>query len=210
MFGLGFGAPTINGTGNVGDAKTGDIVYDTSSNKFAGRTNTAWLSFAFESDSVPVGSILPFAGSTAPDGYLLCDGASKDKTTYAALYAVIGNTYGGDATTFKLPDLRGIFLKGAGTTDREEGKDAAGNYYNGTLGTYGQDQMQGHRHNAQYLPMETNNYFSAGINSTVLQGAGSGTTFAHTITGDGTNGTPRSGALTEPAHVGVNFIIKCQ
>lgn len=55
---------------------------------------------------VPTGTILPFGGSKAPSGYLLCDGAQVSRTTYAALFAVIGTTYGnGDGvTTFHLPN----------------------------------------------------------------------------------------------------------
>lgn len=55
---------------------------------------------------LPVGSILPFGGSTAPSGYLLCNGATISRTTYANLFAKIGTTYGaGDgSTTFALPN----------------------------------------------------------------------------------------------------------
>ena len=55
----------------------------------------------------PVGSIKPFAGTTVPDGYLLCDGSAISRTTYAALFAVIGTAYGtGDgSTTFNLPNF---------------------------------------------------------------------------------------------------------
>jgi len=57
--------------------------------------------------------------STAPSGYLLCDGSAVSRTTYADLFAVIGETFGpGDgSTTFNLPDFRGIFPRGAGTND---------------------------------------------------------------------------------------------
>lgn len=57
----------------------------------------------------PTGSIKPFAGTTIPDGYLLCDGSAVSRTTYAALFAVIGTTYGtGDgSTTFNLPNFTG-------------------------------------------------------------------------------------------------------
>jgi len=57
----------------------------------------------------PVGVITAYAGSTAPTGYLICNGAAVSRTTYAALYAIIGTTYGtGDgSTTFNLPDLTG-------------------------------------------------------------------------------------------------------
>ncbi len=62
----------------------------------------------------PVGTILPFAGpdNAIPDGYLLCDGALSDKNEYQALYAVIGNAWGGNSTHFRLPDCRGMFLRG--------------------------------------------------------------------------------------------------
>ena len=58
---------------------------------------------------VPVGTVFDFAGSSAPSGYLMCDGSAVLRTTYSALFAVIGTTYGsGDgSTTFNVPDGRG-------------------------------------------------------------------------------------------------------
>lgn len=54
---------------------------------------------------VPVGTLIPFAGNYAPQGYLLCDGSAISRTDYASLFAVIGTTYGaGDGnSTFNLP-----------------------------------------------------------------------------------------------------------
>ena len=56
--------------------------------------------------SLTPGFIAPFAGSTAPDGWLICDGSAVSRTTYADLFAVIGTTYGtGDGnSTFNLPN----------------------------------------------------------------------------------------------------------
>lgn len=73
----------------------------------------------------PTGSLLDFAGSSAPDGYLLCDGTAVSRTTYANLFAVIGIVYGsGDgSTTFNVPDSRSRVLAG---------KAASGTF--GTLG----------------------------------------------------------------------------
>lgn len=70
----------------------------------------------------PVGSVLAYSGTTAPSGYLLCDGSAVSRTTYASLYAVIGNScgYGDNTTTFNLPDFRGQFLRGQ---DRGRGLD---------------------------------------------------------------------------------------
>jgi microcystin-dependent protein len=63
---------------------------------------------------VPTGMISPFAGTSAPTGFLMCDGAPVSRTTYATLFATIGVAYGqGDnSTTFNVPDLRGKFLRG--------------------------------------------------------------------------------------------------
>lgn len=63
---------------------------------------------------VPVGIVSAFAGSTAPEGWLFCDGSAISREAYDALYAVIGSTYGdGDgSTTFNLPDLRGRVAAG--------------------------------------------------------------------------------------------------
>lgn len=61
------------------------------------------------------GIIIPFAGTVAPQGCLFCDGAAVSRTTYAALFAVIGTTYGaGDGeTTFNVPDLAGRVVIGS-------------------------------------------------------------------------------------------------
>jgi len=68
---------------------------------------TNWTALSC-SPSIPIGTISIYAGSTAPAGYLICDGSAVSRTTYAALFAIIGTTYGaGDgSTTFNLPDLR--------------------------------------------------------------------------------------------------------
>jgi microcystin-dependent protein len=60
------------------------------------------------------GMVVDFAGSTAPEGWLECDGSAVSRTTYADLFAAIGVIHGsGDgSTTFNLPDARGIFRRG--------------------------------------------------------------------------------------------------
>jgi len=66
--------------------------------------------------TVPTGTVSAFAGSTAPTGYALCDGSAVNRTSQAALFGVIGTTYGaGDgSTTFNLPDLKGRVVAGMG------------------------------------------------------------------------------------------------
>lgn len=57
----------------------------------------------------PTGTVVPFAGTSAPTGWLFCFGQAVSRTTYADLFSALGTTYGaGDgSTTFALPDLRG-------------------------------------------------------------------------------------------------------
>ena len=57
---------------------------------------------------LPPGFLMPYAATGAPAGWLACDGSAVSRTTYAALFAIIGTTWGvGDgSTTFNLPDLR--------------------------------------------------------------------------------------------------------
>ena len=68
-------------------------------------------------DPSPIGSIQAYGGSTAPTGWLMCDGSAVSRSTYAMLFSVIGTTYGeGDgSTTFNLPDLTGKVAVGSGT-----------------------------------------------------------------------------------------------
>lgn len=81
------------------------------------------------------GVVLPFAGSSAPNGWLLCHGQAVSRTTYNALFAAIGTTFGsGDgSTTFNLPDLRGRVA--AGKDDM--GGSAAGRLTNAGTGNPG-------------------------------------------------------------------------
>lgn len=64
---------------------------------------------SISTSTMPVGSVLDYAGSTAPSGYLLCYGQAISRNTYSDLFGVVGTTYGsGDgSTTFNVPDLRG-------------------------------------------------------------------------------------------------------
>lgn len=76
-----------------------------------GYADTFYASIA---NALPPGLVLPYAGSSAPTGWLLCYGQAVDRSTYATLFALISTTYGvGDgSTTFNLPDLRGRVAAG--------------------------------------------------------------------------------------------------
>lgn len=91
----------------------------------------------------PVGTIIPFGSVTPPQGFLYCDGSAVSRAQYSKLFTTIGTSYGsGDgSTTFNLPDLRGVFLRGAGS------QTFGSVTYSGTLGTKQNDQFQTHGHN---------------------------------------------------------------
>ena len=85
---------------------------------------TAWVR---SSVGVQTGTIIAFAGSSAPTGYLACNGAAVSRTTYSALFKVIGTRWGSGngSTTFNLPNLNsGRFLRG---------NSSAGGYNNAGL-----------------------------------------------------------------------------
>lgn len=76
---------------------------------------------------IPAGLVSPFAGDSIPAGWLLCDGSPISRTEYARLYEAIGVCWGvGDgSTTFNLPDLRGLFLRGvSGDSGNDEDADS--------------------------------------------------------------------------------------
>lgn len=78
---------------------------------------------AFVADlGVPIGGIIPYAGSEAPYGYLLCDGSEVERTKFSDLFDILGTTYNGaiplvGVGTFRVPDLRGRFPLGKDNMD---------------------------------------------------------------------------------------------
>lgn len=97
------------------DALSGNELWD---GRLVFNTDAAHLEVALPGGGwdqiLPVGAVVPFGGSVVPDGFLLADGSEVSRTTYAALYAIMGDTFGaGDgSTTFNLPDLRQRFPLG--------------------------------------------------------------------------------------------------
>lgn len=63
--------------------------------------------------ATPVGSITAYGGSTAPTGWLLCQGGVVSKTTYPKLWEAIGYAFGGSGDSFHVPDLRGRVAAGS-------------------------------------------------------------------------------------------------
>lgn len=131
----------------------------------------------------PAGMLAPYAGSTAPDGWLLCAGQAVSRTTYAGLFSVISTIYGaGDnSTTFNIPDLRG---RGAVGKD-DMGGTAANRVTAGisgiagiTLGAFGGSEnihLHSHANTATFT------------GSAVTSGAGSAHQHANTLTNNAVN-----------------------
>ena len=97
--------------------------------------------------TAPSGAVVSFAGTTAPAGWLICDGSLVSRATYPALFAAIGVTFGaGDGnTTFALPDLRGRTVlgvgQGAGLTARTLGDTFGAETHTLTI-----NEMPSHNH----------------------------------------------------------------
>lgn len=142
------GSDTINDAGLSGaslniTAKTMLILVSDGVSKF-------FVISKFVNESgVPVGAVESFAMSSAPAGWLKCNGSAVSRTTYPALFAVIGTTFGAGngTTTFNLPDLRGEFIRGF---DDGKGTDTGR-----TFGTAQADELKSHRHIVKKINRQT-------------------------------------------------------
>ncbi len=157
---------------------------------------------------VPTGAVIPYAGGSAPAGWLLCDGASLLRTEYSTLFATIGDTYGSvDGTHFNIPDLRSRLplgaraVAGAGLSQRDLG-DIGGQEGITTVPPHTHDAST----NAKYYA-NTNadaNYTAQGDLNYVT---GDGTTGTVTVNSNGTNIAIGAVDVMNPFLV-LNYIIK--
>ena len=144
----------------------------------------------FRTYIMPAGSVIPYAGTSAPTGFLFCDGSSVSRSTYADLFAVIGTQYGtpDDGSTFKLPDLRGRVVAGKddmGGSSANNLTDQSGGLNGDTLGDTGGSethtlttaQMPAHTHtfsdtDSISVGTRVNPFQNEGANSTNRGGSG--------------------------------------
>jgi microcystin-dependent protein len=107
------------------------------------RTKLTSAPYTFQT-TWPVGSVIMFAGSMPPPGWLLCDGTAYDPATYPDLHGVIGTNYGSDGGNFKVPDLRGKGPMGFNSGETEF--DALGETGGEKTHTLTENEMPGHNH----------------------------------------------------------------
>ena len=166
----------------------------------------------------PVGAITLFSGSTLPDGWLLCNGATYSTTEYSELYDVIGYIYGGTEGNFAVPDLSNRFPIGVGTN----ALGAVGGNLSITLTsgqlpshTHSVNEGEGHLHSmanpvgAQFITgaRVLSSGFSETFNAVTSQaGAPASTNLATTGITIGNTGDGQSINIT-PSFVSLNYII---
>lgn len=167
----------------------------------------------FAQNGVPTGSIIPFIGTAAPIGWLLCDGKPfTDDVTTAKLKALLGST--------NTPNLNGMFLRGAGST--------ADNLHTGpNLKSVQQENLKEHLHSVNLnttpngahthdLYFSNDNYSGTGGGTTGLEDdrpddfnitrtTTSSGNHTHSVSGNTGN---TGGTETRPINYGVNYIIK--
>lgn len=165
----------------------------------------------------PPGAVMAFAGSSAPTGWLSCNGAAVSRTTYAALFAAISTTWGsGDgSTTFNVPDFRGMFLRGTGTNATGSSSGAVGP----AVGAYAADTYLNHNHgvsdpgHGHILYAESQGAFATGTSGSITRiaafnpGDRNGAT-ATNGTGILVNTSTTGGTETKPKNYGILYIIK--
>jgi len=226
-----FVAPQVSGTSSIANPRTGEIVFDTTSGSFQGYstagTVSAWGPLS-GSGGLPPGMVFTTAASSCPAGSIPADGSGVAWGTYINLQNAIGTSYGGTiGVGYTLPNLQGLFVRGAGAQTLSNGVT-----YTGTQGVTTADLLQGHHHDrvdgghshtvstsqSAYEWLTTLNGGASQVvysrNSNANNGAqalapGVGITVNSsnsniTVTDplpDGVSGTPRTGAETRPANI---------
>jgi hypothetical protein len=160
---------------------------------------------------VPTGTVFSFAGSTAPTGWLLCDGSAYNQADYTNLFSALGSTYntqvnpttGSTYTTtagqFRVPDLRGLFLRGVGTPLGQSAVTLGGHQAQTTAKNGLTNSNSEIRPPGQPTGGSQTYYVTAGTTGSGTSSNSIGLALAQTITGD---------PETRPMNRGVTYIIK--
>jgi microcystin-dependent protein len=104
---------------------------------------------------VAIGTVFWFISEDAPEGAMVCNGAFLNPATYPDLYSLIGYAFGEQSGNFAIPDLRGVFVRGAapGLSIADSGGEAEH--------TLTASEMPEHSHALQAAVMQDTNSGSA-------------------------------------------------
>lgn len=170
--------------------------------------------------TLPVGTIMPFAGDTTNPaiigdlelkGWMPCQGATVPASTFPELFAVIGTRYGGNASEFKLPDMRGYFVQGVDAAGQNTGPAGSLQSYltrlpRNTQIPFTSDSQGTHSHTTPNLPQSYGDclivagWHMAEWNGNQLELTGEAGDHTHTVTG--------GDAETRPLNVYADYIIR--
>jgi len=212
--GLTYTLKLVDATNNWTISRTGTDTIDGESSKILSVDNetitlrsdgvSKWYILYSSIDFAEIGMPKMYMGTTAPSGYLMCDGSAKSRTKYARLFAIMGEACGeGDgSTTFDLPDCRGKFFRGV---DHGEGNDpdAASRTAMATGGNTGDNvgTVQGHEIDAHKHDYKANAYNNA-------EGGSAGYYNVREDAGLTQNTKSSGGNETRPINVYTEYIIK--
>lgn len=226
------GNPVVTGTtitsnwanttlSDIGTALTGSVAADGQTpitgniqmggNKITGMadgsaaTDAATVAQVAAVNSVMTGSIQMWPTASAPTGYLLCAGSAVSRTTYAALFAIIGTTFGvGDgSTTFNLPNYTNRMPYGTTVGATGGSADSVVVSHTHTI------TDSGHTHGLVGNTVNNNNGIPTGLTNSAPSYTGPGGGISSNTTGISVNTAGVSGTNANlPPYLGINFIIK--
>ena len=203
---------------------------DGSAGEFLKTDGSGNLSFSIV-QGVPSGSVFCMAVATVPSGYLECNGAAVSRTTYSALFAIIGTAYGAGngSSTFNIPDLRGEFVRGfdngKGTDSgrsiatSQSATNASHNHSVSVSGTTSNKSLTGdvRRISEGYRAQGTasgvftkeldgNNSITGSSSTSPVAGFSMDASHDHTFSASGTSGS--QGGEARPRNIAMMYIIK--
>lgn len=169
-----------------------------------------------QADSAPIGSIVAWPGqaNTIPAGWMECDGRELSNSVYGRLFASIGTTWGGVGTTrFKIPDLRGYFLRGvSGTSNVDPDKTSrtpVGSAPQNAAGSIQSTALQDHTHSITGHHLEASG--GTGFDGSGFDANSSDVGWKGPYPTRGVNpAVPVSAAETRPKNAYVFWIIRAQ
>ena len=144
-------------------------------------------------EGIPTATIVPWSSASVPSGFLECNGTAVSRSTYSALFAIVGTTYGaGDgSTTFNTPDLQDNTpvgksgTKALGSTGGSNTTTATGNVGGSTANaTLSTAQLASHNHSASF-GAPPGGYNPASVSRGLSTGAGTFNSLANTGSGSG-------------------------